>query len=273
MGGGFWGDVLGGFFVVFWFWFLRNVNFWVCSGIDFGLEGEWLLLLLLELLRFIWVGIGGINWLFLILCIKVWDRLFVVLISIGLEILRVIRFLRIVILFLEELEFCFVTEGLELEELEFCFIVGFNVVVGEEGLRVILGVEGFSVVDGVEGFSVVDDEVGLSVVVDVFGFRVVEGVDGLRVVVGVEGFNVDFGSLLIGCVFGLIMGLGVEVNEGGLIGFVGLFFLFLDSFFENLEKSDLDFFVLDGIGLSFIFWNEDFCCLVWLGGILIVIFW
>lgn len=170
------------------------------------------------------------------------------LISTGLEISRVTRSLRIATPLPEELESCLVTEGLELE---FCLTAGFNAVAGEEGLRATLGAEGFSAADGAEGFSAADDEVGLSAAADAFGFRAAEGADGLRAAAGVEGFNADFGSLPIGCVPGLTMGLGVEVNEGGLTGSVGLLSSLLDSFLENLEKSDLDSFVSDCTGLSF----------------------
>lgn len=173
------------------------------------------------------------------------------LISTGLEISRVTRSLRIATPLPEELESCLVTEGLELEELEFCLTAGFNAVAGEEGLRATLGAEGFSAADGAEGFSAADDEVGLSAAADAFGFKAAEGADGLRAAAGAEGFNADFGSLPIGCVPGLTMGLGVEVNEGGLTGSVGLLSSLLDSFLENLEKSDLDSFVSDGTGLSF----------------------
>lgn len=170
------------------------------------------------------------------------------LISTGLEISRVTRSLRIATPLPEELESCLVTEGLELE---FCLTAGFNAVAGEEGLRATLGAEGFSAADGAEGFSPADDEVGLSAAADAFGFIAAEGADGLRAAAGAEGFNADFGSLPIGCVPGLTMGLGVEVNEGGLTGSVGLLSSLLDSFLENLEKSDLDSFVSDGTGLSF----------------------
>lgn len=172
------------------------------------------------------------------------------LISTGLEISRVTRSLRIATPFPDELESCLVTEGLELE-LEFCLTAGFNAVAGEEGFRATLGAEGFSAADGAEGFSAADDEVGLSAAADEVGLSAADGADGLRAAAGTEGFNADFGSLPIGCVPGLTMGLGVEVNEGGLTGSVGLLSSLFDSFLENLEKSDLDSLVSDGTGLSF----------------------